>query len=79
MLQLAITHYARGAACPMAIITRPPDDAMRRQLLSRGGKIWIIGGDAKNLLPESTFLEGQYFPFIAQVSAVRIAQRDPPR
>src|SRR5439155_10274817 len=44
VLELAISHYAHGAPCPMAILTHPPDSAMLRELGTRqSGTIWIIG------------------------------------
>src|SRR5438105_14080008 len=37
ILELAITHYARGAPCPMAVLSRPPDEMMLKDLAHRGG------------------------------------------
>jgi uncharacterized membrane protein len=72
VLQLAITHYAGGARCPMAILSRLPDEAMLNDLERRAGKIWIVGSEGPEMFPAATYIEGRYFPFIARVSAVRL-------
>jgi hypothetical protein len=72
VLQLAITHYARGAQCPMAILSRAPDEAMLNNLEHRSGQIWIVGKQGPEMFPGATYIEGRYFPFIARVSAVRL-------
>jgi len=73
ILELAITHYAGGAKCPMAIITRNPDNTMIQQLRARGTRnIWIINGGPE-LLPGSVQFETNYFHGIARVSGVKLS------
>jgi hypothetical protein len=80
---LAATHYSDGAfPRPTAILDRPADPSLLRELRERGGTAWLVWSSAsarlEQVLPGCEVLWSKDEPFVATVMHIRWTEPAPP-